>query len=242
MDDRQRLAEASTLLDPALQDWARSYLSSHWKRYTWTIDQVEARAAAGARVLEVGSLPGHMTYLLHARGFDVTGIDLAPERAGTFFDDIGVTVHRCDVETEPLPSDDGTFDVVVFTELLEHCRINPIATLRELGRVLAPAGFMLVTTPNLYTTGTVLRYLRGHGFDDPVTEWGKLEKLGHMGHVRLYSAKQLRWMLAAAGLRTDELEHFAPRAAKGRARLLLDASWRLAPKSRPYLMAIARPS
>jgi SAM-dependent methyltransferase len=40
------------------------------------------------------------------------------------------------------------FDVVVFTEVLEHLRVNPVDLLEQLLALLAPAGLLYLTTPN----------------------------------------------------------------------------------------------
>lgn len=48
-----------------------------------------------------------------------------------------------------IPLDDNSIDCVLATELLEHCP-NPEAVLREIGRVLAPGGVLLVTVPFLW--------------------------------------------------------------------------------------------
>src|SRR5262249_54841196 len=63
------------------------------------------------------------------------------------------------VETDEFPYLDGTFDVVIFSELIEHLAINPVWTLAEIHRVLKPGGHMILTTPNalsLERVGSVL--------------------------------------------------------------------------------------
>jgi SAM-dependent methyltransferase len=46
---------------------------------------------------------------------------------------------------EALPVDDGSFDVVLCIQVLEHCD-DPAQAVRELGRVTAPGGRVLVST------------------------------------------------------------------------------------------------
>jgi SAM-dependent methyltransferase len=52
------------------------------------------------------------------------------------------------IETEEFPYPNGTFDVVLFCELIEHLAINPVWALAEIHRVLKPDGRLIVTTPN----------------------------------------------------------------------------------------------
>lgn len=47
-----------------------------------------------------------------------------------------------------LPFPDGSFDVVVMTEVLEHLA-NHLTVIREAGRVLRPGGHLFFTTPNI---------------------------------------------------------------------------------------------
>jgi SAM-dependent methyltransferase len=49
---------------------------------------------------------------------------------------------------DDLPFDDGEFDCVLCTEVLEHCR-DPARVMAELGRVLRPGGALFLTTPFL---------------------------------------------------------------------------------------------
>lgn len=57
-------------------------------------------------------------------------------------------VSRLDIEREPLPFPDGSFDVVVCNQVLEHLK-NIYRPLREFDRVVAVGGRLLVGVPNL---------------------------------------------------------------------------------------------
>jgi SAM-dependent methyltransferase len=54
---------------------------------------------------------------------------------------------RADVCALPMPA--ASFDGVVLTEVLEHCRA-PFEAMREVRRVLRPGGLLLVTSPFLW--------------------------------------------------------------------------------------------
>ncbi len=45
-----------------------------------------------------------------------------------------------------IPVEDGSFDAVMCTEVLEHVP-DPVAALKELNRVLRPGGYLLITAP-----------------------------------------------------------------------------------------------
>ena len=110
---------------------------------------VAAAAPEGARVLEVGCGPGHLSVRLSRRhGLEVTGLDLDPamvERARANADRTGdgdeLAFLVGDVASLPFP--DGSFDLVVSTLSMHHWA-DPTAGLTEIGRVLRPDGRVLV--------------------------------------------------------------------------------------------------
>jgi SAM-dependent methyltransferase len=110
---------------------------------------VAAVAPDGARVLEVGCGPGHLSIrLARQHGLEVTGLDLDPamvQRARANADRPGDGRRPSflvgDVAALAFP--DGSFDLVVSTLSLHHWA-DPAAGLAEVGRVLRPGGRALV--------------------------------------------------------------------------------------------------
>jgi ubiquinone/menaquinone biosynthesis C-methylase UbiE len=108
-------------------------------------------APGGARVLEVGCGPGHLSIrLARHHGFDVTGLDLDPTmiaRARANADRPGNGDQRRpsflvgDVAALAFP--DGSFDLAVSTLSMHHWA-DPAAGLAEIGRVLRPGARALV--------------------------------------------------------------------------------------------------
>lgn len=186
-----------SLVPERLAEWWSGYLSYHQNRYLRTLEFI--RSDAG-RVLEIGSVPFQFTSLLKQLGYDVHGIDLAPERLDGFVKKHELSVDKVDIETETFPFEDGAFGTVLFLEVLEHLRINPLHTSRELARVLKPGGRLLLSTPNI-TPIKRLMFLMGKSYQgDLVTEFRKLETVGHMGHFRLYDLSDIRVILDHVGL------------------------------------------
>jgi SAM-dependent methyltransferase len=112
---------------------------------------VAAVAPDGARVLEVGCGPGHLSIrLARQHGLEVTGLDLDPamiERARSNVDRLGDGDGRRpsflvgDVASLAFP--DGSFDLVVSTMSMHHWA-DPTAGLAEIGRMLRSGGRALV--------------------------------------------------------------------------------------------------
>jgi SAM-dependent methyltransferase len=83
-------------------------------------------------------------------------------RACDYRDDLltlgNVEVRVADLNTEPLPYPDASFDLVTCTEVIEHLE-HYRSALREISRVLRPGGVFVVSTPNVLNLRSRLRYL-----------------------------------------------------------------------------------
>jgi SAM-dependent methyltransferase len=107
-----------------------------------------------ARVLEVGAAQANASLLLAEAGYVTAALDLRPDfvryarakwERGRFSGVVG--------DARRLPFRDGAFEIVLVGELVEHVA-DPGALLTEAARVLAPAGRLIVTTPNGRCVGT----------------------------------------------------------------------------------------
>ena len=170
--------------------------------YTWGL----VRGDTG-RCLELGANPYFTTWLLD----QYTDLDLtlanyygaSGEAKETVSwlppgGDERVEVERScalfNVEEEEFPYPDNSFDVVLFCEMLEHMLMNPIATLRQIHRVLAPNGVLILTTPNVARIENVLRLLHGANMYDPYSGYGPYGR-----HNREYTRHELHRLLEFAG-------------------------------------------
>jgi len=134
----------------------------------------------GRRVLEVGcGCGGNISFL---GGTDAVATDLSADclrRAGRR----GLNqLLRADAAS--LPFTDGAFDVVLALDVLEHIR-DDAACVREVARVLKPAGVLLATVPALPAL------------------WSVHDEAFH--HERRYSAGGLRHLLRENGFEPMEL-------------------------------------
>lgn len=224
--------------DPTLAAWFDDYARDHRRRLAEDLVLVDRHFRPGDRILEVGSVPLLLTAALAARGAAVTGVDLDPDRFAAGIAACGLAVARCDIETEPLPFDDASFDGVVCNEVFEHLRVNPVFTVRQIRRVLRPGGRLLLSTPNLRSYRGVVNLLaHGRAWSvgaDPYEQYAKLERLGHMGHVREYTRREVTDLLAACGLGVTAV---VPRgAATTRVELV---ALRLRPSLAPMMSVVA---
>lgn len=107
----------------------------------------------GLNVLDAAAGSGYMTEWLAAQGARVTPVDMS--EAGWRVP--GVPLHAADLN-QPLPFETDRFDAAVSVETIEHLE-NPFQFLRELARVTKPGGLIVVTTPNVHSIRSRLKYL-----------------------------------------------------------------------------------
>ncbi len=123
-------------------------LNEHMARYAFA-----ARLARGKRVLDAGCGAGYGSAELALAAASVVGVDVAAEavefaRQNYRFENLSFEQASCTA----LPFSDGTFDLVVGFEVIEHLE-DWRGFLNEVSRVLSPAGQFIVSTPNkLYYT------------------------------------------------------------------------------------------
>ncbi|MBD3244921.1 MAG: methyltransferase domain-containing protein [Candidatus Moranbacteria bacterium] len=176
-----------------------NYYKDHKDRILGEIEVCQA-GFKGKNVLEIGAYPYFMTYCLKKAGFNVIGVDINPSRFEGFLAKNDLIVLKIDIERQKLPFDDNSVDNVLFSEVFEHLGQNPLFAIQEINRILKPGGKFILTTPNLYRIGNILRYIRGKGITkDVYSELEKIQKYGHLGHLREYSKYEILTILKKTG-------------------------------------------
>ncbi|WP_444907741.1 class I SAM-dependent methyltransferase [Microbulbifer sp. SSSA008] len=153
-----------------------------------TVDPQHLNLRPGQKVLDLGCGEGrHSIHLMITDEVDVYGIDLC-------FDDVRTASERAEPFRSPehskgrlqfgvanglqLPFADGSFDVVICSEVLEHIP-DYKSVLAEINRVLKPSGIFAATVPAFFP------------------EWvcWKLSDEYHQvegGHIRIFRERELR--------------------------------------------------
>ena len=112
-----------------------------WRRAL--VDFIDARP--GMRILDVATGTGLVAFAHAARGAEVVGLDQSEamlSRARARLErkpGVGDRLKLVLGEAEALPFGDGEFDALSFTYLLRYVD-DPLATVRELARVVKPGG------------------------------------------------------------------------------------------------------
>jgi len=149
------------------------------------------------RVLDVGAGQGALAERLREAGFAVSACDSAPEN----FRAAGIECRRVDL-AGPLPYPEASFEALLGVELAEHL-LDHSAFFSECARLLAPGGKLFLSTPNILSLKSRLRFLLTgfHYSFDP------LDPARHDGlqHVTARTLDQYDYLARRHGLRLREI-------------------------------------
>lgn len=146
----------------------------------------------GKTFLDGGSGGGHFSAEACRRGAEVTSLDVGEAL-------LAQVAKRCESKRVvgsllEIPFPDGTFDVVMSTEVIEHTP-DPLRALRELARVVKPGGILAVTTP-------------GRAWQPVVRVASKLKLRPYQGRENFIWPRKAVAVLQESGIAVDEMFGF----------------------------------
>jgi SAM-dependent methyltransferase len=172
------------------EDFYASGLYRLWLR--WDGDLAFHGRRGRGRLLDVGCNEGRGLSLYAANGFAAEGLEIN-SRAAAVARRRGFSVHHMGLaEFHPA----APYDVVVLANVLEHAW-DPGATLREVRRLVRPAGEVWISCPN---AASLWRRVFGRA-------WVNWHVPYHLWH---FSPATLSGVLEAAGFKITALETFTP--------------------------------
>lgn len=177
------------------------YLSDHFARFKKTFAEFDSRWKGGRRVLDIGAHWLHQAVIWSRGGYEVTAVELPAlfqeENVLRVAKASNIRLLGCaDLgaasDLDALPAD--SFDVVLFTEILEHITFNPIDLWKQVYRALSPGGQIVITTPNYYSwrgrAWRPLRFLTGQAGGISVDDVIGVGTYAH--HWREYSLAEVK--------------------------------------------------
>jgi 2-polyprenyl-3-methyl-5-hydroxy-6-metoxy-1,4-benzoquinol methylase len=156
---------------------------------------------ARARILDVPCGQGFLTRALLDAGFDAWAADLAGHDQRVIPPDR----FRAADAVSRLPWPEAHFDAVVSVEGIEHLE-NKYSFLREVGRVLAAGGALVITTPNTVSLRSRVRFF-GSGFFHRDSIPLREDRPDPLHHINLSTFADLRYALHTTGFRLVHVTH-----------------------------------
>ena len=155
----------------------------------------------GLKTADLGSGPGAMAARLAAMGCDVLAADLTKNGFAAQVPHVAVDFNQPDFASLLGPRQ---FALVTAIEVIEHVE-SPIGFLRNIARLLAPAGLAVLTTPNLDSLPARFKFFLA----------GKIRTMDEHGeptHISpIFFDLLQRQFLPLAGLRLRQHLVFPPR-------------------------------
>lgn len=163
--------------------------------HQFVIERVLARyAAPGARAADLGTGPGAMAERLTKLGCEVLAVDRDATGYEAQAPHIDVDFDQPDFASA---IGNGQFRIVTAIEVIEHVE-SPIGFLQNVGRLLAPEGVAVLTTPNVDSLPARVKFLLA----------GKIRTMDERGeptHITpIFLDLFRRQYLSRAGLRLRE--------------------------------------
>jgi ubiquinone/menaquinone biosynthesis C-methylase UbiE len=155
---------------------------------------------AGSRLLEIGCGAGNLLLQATVQGSYPVALDLSMQ---------SLTFVRSRLEEaksaaeapggfactqavgESLPLEDGSFDCVLLSEVIEHLEA-PQISIGEAARVLRPGGRLLITTPNYRSLWPLMEWA--------VDRLNMVPKMAGEQHISRFHPSSLKQMLIQSGL------------------------------------------
>ena len=176
------------------------YFRFHKKRFERMATTIVKRAKPGALILDIGSHYLHSSLLLTFLGYKVHAMDVG---VFTELDFVQERIKQCQLHSiiendlttlSAIQERSDEYDIILFTEILEHITFNPIDFWKHIYRLLKNQGFIYITTPNSLTIYNIIRtlknllLLKGVGINLDMI-FGNVT-YGH--HWKEYSASEIR--------------------------------------------------
>lgn len=145
--------------------------------------------ADGARLLDIGCGNGAFVRRALSLGYAAEGLEFDAQAVAAAVAQ-GLPVREGALPDTGLP--DASYDVVTLSQVIEHLH-DPMASLREIHRLLKPGGFFWLATPNMDAPGHSLFGADWRGLEPP-------------RHLVLFSAKAMAMALESTGFKDIEFK------------------------------------
>ena len=157
-------------------------------------------------LLDAGVGFGRHAFEAARRGARVVALDYAEDEVRVTRNTFGAMLEAGEItrdkfvaslkgDATKLPFDDESFDHIVTSEVLEHIQ-DDVSAIAEFTRLLKPGGSLTVTVPTWWPEK--INWMLSDEYHAP-------KSVG--GHVRIYSATELKAKLSAAGLDVNGSHH-----------------------------------
>ncbi|MHA7130736.1 class I SAM-dependent methyltransferase [Algoriphagus namhaensis] len=202
MEGQERLMnEVKNSLNQSEKDYY-DFHKGRYRRFDIFLDSLDKgiEKNKSVRVLEIGSHYLHSSVLLAHRGYEVDAMDVQEfwdidfvQKRGRDFN-LNPIIENDLSQTSWLENCEEKYDLIVFTEILEHITFNPVQFWKSAYKSLKAGGLIYISTPNSFALPNFTRSMKnlllfksiGITVDDI------LSKVTYGHHWKEYSAKEVK--------------------------------------------------
>jgi 2-polyprenyl-6-hydroxyphenyl methylase/3-demethylubiquinone-9 3-methyltransferase len=174
-------------LNPVRLKYLRDMIDQHWQ-----CDECGRTPLDGKRALDVGCGAGLLAEPLARLGARVTGLDASSEVIAAAQEHAATMGLDIDYRAADVQDFEGTFDLITAMEVIEHVA-DPASFLGALANRLAPAGLLILSTPNATSWSKLMMITLGEGL-------GQIPKGTH-DFDKFIGPERMKVLLAEAGLK-----------------------------------------
>lgn len=168
------------------------YFLIHRSRYQYILNYIiSLDLETGSKVLDIGCFPPHLFQALEKLGFVVYGISSKHEPIKS------KRVISLNIGSEKIAFKERFFDLIIFTEIIEHLLIDPRIYLKKIKKVLKKDGRLLITTPNAVHLKNRVKVLIGKSSSFSLNQYRELTK------------EELEKIVIDSGFKINKFEYFS---------------------------------
>ena len=188
-------------LNPVRLKYIRDQLDQHWQ-----CDECSRTPLAGKTALDVGCGAGLLAEPLARLGAQVTGLDASAELIAVAQEHARARGLKIVYRAGELAELEGQFDLITCMEVIEHVA-DPAAFVGALAKRLAPAGLLVMSTPNATGLSKLMMITIGEGL-------GRIPKGTHE-FEKFIAPERLKQLLGDSGLNCVDIEGIAFSPTRG---------------------------
>ena len=176
----------------------------HNARRNWVMRALNQVSPSQPHYYEIGIGCGIYTNLMAQRG-KVFAVDINPSFVDAANAMPNVVAQVADITKDAF---DPVHDVALCSEVLEHVP-DSASALKNIFASLKPGGYLVLTTPNSYSTVELTARLLSFGPIVKLARWIYGESVDDLGHINRMTRTQLRTQIDAAGFEVIRQENIA---------------------------------
>jgi 2-polyprenyl-3-methyl-5-hydroxy-6-metoxy-1,4-benzoquinol methylase len=236
------VAQATSDSEDNFLTWIHNYASNRWNGFANDYHSIRHLVSKREKIVDAGAAPYILSALLNQDGHEIIPLDIDPGRHLPVIELLNLTPRQCALDKDRWPVESDSCSIVIMNEVFEHL-LNPLHALKNTHRILKKGGYFTMTTPNLGSYSGIVNFFLANRAQalstDIYSEYIKLERIGHMGHVREYTINEMCDCAEKVGFALKKIEFSGP----SKYRLLVKQNQKIEidlTNSAPHLLLKAR--